>query len=557
MSADHLILSGDESFAYAALDAGVRLVTGYPGSPSSGTFEALLKMTAARDVHVQWAINECVACEIAFGASIAGERTLLCVKSVGLNIALDPLMTMVLTGCNAGFVILLGDDPGGWASQNEQDTRIIAALADTPLLEPSDPQDAYEVMRAAFRWSEQYGLPIIVRETRGLALGRGTVVRSSAESDPPPPYRRERNRWISLPENVVRNHRRLHGKLAAIEIAFEGCSCNHVEGHGRVGLVAGGSTFAKLQRALGPDVLSSFRVLKLSTFHPLPRGVIQRFLAGVGSALVFEENEPYLEWRLRSLAHEAGTSTPVLGRETGHLPYGGELDDALIVAAIRALDTDDGQTVRPVSEEQSSGGAGLARSMPSQKPLCDDCPYLPLFETLLAAIGPGGEREKYIVVGEPGCMVRAQLPPLELMDVKYSLGSSLGLAVGLAAGQQRRKVVAITGDSSFLHHGWGGLAEAVRNHSNLLVIVLDNAVTALTGGQPHAGTPYDARGEPSPAVDLEQVARALGAGQARAIDPFDRAEMRAALDSALRTTGLDVIVARRPCPRLSRPVEAT
>jgi len=538
MLSDRCVLTGDQAFAYAAVDAGVRLATGYPGSPSAGTFEALLKMPEAQHLHLSWAINECIACEIAFGASIAGQRALLCVKSVGMNIALDPLMTMVLTGCNAGFVILLGDDPGGWASQNEQDTRIVAALDDTLL--------------AAFRWSEQYHMPIIVRETRALALSEGPVVRRDPEPTAPPAYRREPERWISLPANVVRNHRRLHDKLDAIEAAFENCLCNRMEGRGSVGLVACGTAYAKLRQALGSDVLSRFRVLKLSTFHPLPRDIIKRFLCAVEAVLVFEENEPYVEERLGRLAHMTGRSTPILGRETGHLPYGGELDPSVIFAAIRALDVDGRSgAIGHVPLVVSAIAGGQGRSMPSQKPLCSDCPYLPLFETLLAMLESTGGREGAIIVGEPGCMVRAQLPPLELLDVKYSLGSSLGLAVGLAAAHPTQKVIAFTGDSSFLHHGWGGLTEAVRQRSNLLAIVLDNATTALSGGQPHAGTPYDARGEALPALDLERLARALGAETARAIDPFDRGALWAALDAALQSDGLDVIVARHPCPRLN------
>jgi indolepyruvate ferredoxin oxidoreductase, alpha subunit len=550
MFSDPCVMTGDQAFACAAIDAGVRLATGYPGSPSAGTFEALLKMPEARHLHLSWAINECIACEIAFGASIAGQRALLCVKSVGMNIALDPLMTMVLTGCNAGFVILLGDDPGGWASQNEQDTRILAALADTPLIEPSEPQDAYDALLAAFRWSEQHHMPFIVRETRALALSEGPVARRDPAPAVPPVYRREPERWISLPANVVRNHRRLHDKLDAVEAAFENCLCNRTEGRGSVGLVACGATYAKLREALGNDALSRFRVLKLSTFHPLPRDIIKRFLSEVETALVFEENEPYVEERLGRLAHMTGRSTSILGRETGHLPYGGELDASAIFAAIRALDVDGRYGFLP---GVSAMPEGQARSMPSQKPLCSDCPYLPLFETLLEVIESAGGRDHAIIVGEPGCMVRAQLPPLELLDVKYSLGSSLGLAVGLAAAHPAQKVIAFTGDSSFLHHGWGGLTEAVRQRSNLLAIVLDNATTALTGGQPHAGTPYDVRGEAQPALDLERLAHALGAETARAIDPFDRGTLGAALHAALRFDGLNVIIARHPCPRLKCP----
>jgi len=541
MSAKPEIVTGDVAFAYGALAAGVGLVAGYPGSPSSGTVEALLEMPEASDVHISWAVNELVAMEMVTGASIAGRRALLCVKSVGLNIALDSLMTMVLTGNRAGLVILLGDDPGSWASQNEQDTRLLSILAGVPLLEPSTPQEAHDVMVAAFGLSEHYGTPVIVREIRALALATGPVQRAPACSPRVLPYIRDPGRWISWPSNVVENHRRLCNMLEQIRAEFEASPFNRTEGHSKLGIVAYGAAYAKLRDTLRSELLSHCCVLKLSTFHPLPVDSVTRFLSGVETVLVLEENEPYVERSLAILAHRAHLAVTVLGRETGHVPIGGELDATHIVAALRKLlpDLVFGSEL-PLQQ----------RDMPSQNPLCSDCPYIPLFESLLACIDEIGGRARTVTVGDPGCMVRACRAPYHLLDVKYSLGASIGLAVGLAVSEPGPKVVALAGDSAFLHHSWGGLIEAVRHHADLLVILLDNGTTALSGYQPHAGTPYDARHTAAPPLDLAELVRAIGVESIAVLDPFDRPAAQAALRTALSRRGLDVMISRHPCARL-------
>ena len=535
------IVTGDVAFAYGALAAGVGLVTGYPGSPSSGTIEALLKMPDATGVHIVWAVNELVAMEMATGASIAGRRTLLCVKSVGLNVALDSLMTMVLTGNRAGLVILLGDDPGSWASQNEQDTRLLSVLASIPLIEPATPQEAHDAMLAAFDLSERYGVPVVVREIRALALAQGSVQYAPARPPIDLSYAREPDRWISWPSNVVENHRKLYDKLRQVRYEFEVFPLNRIEGQGTMGIVACGAVYAKLQATLGPEFLSRCSVLKLATFNPLPVDSIVCFLSGVEVALVFEENEPYVERNLLALAYRDGLAVTVLGRETGHLPVGGELNAAQIVAAAQRLWPD--LAVSPAQSEQ-------ARAMPSQSPLCAGCPYAPLFDVLLQCIDEIGGRAWTITVGDPGCMVKACRPPYQLLDVKYSLGASIGLAVGLAMSEPGPKVVALAGDSAFLHHSWGGLIEAVRNQVDLLVILLDNGTTALSGRQPHAGTPYNARYADAPSLDLEHLARAIGVERVVVVDPFDQPTTRAAISAALSRRGLDVVISRSPCTRL-------
>lgn len=536
------MVTGDVAFAYGAIAAGVSVVTGYPGSPSSGTVKALLEMSETAGMHITWAVNECIAMEMVSGASIAGRRALLCVKSVGLNVALDPLMTVVLTGCRAGLVILLGDDPGGWASQNEQDTRLLSVMAHVPLLEPATPQEAQDTLIAAFDLSERHGIPVIVREVRALALSEGPVRRAPTGEAVVRPYVPDPGRWLSLPSNVVENHRRLHEKLRDVSEEFETSPLNRIEGEGELGIVACGATYTKLTDSVGDEVLSRIRVLKLGTFNPLPRDFVEDYISRVSAALVLEETEPYVEQELWALAAQRGLDVTILGRNSGHVPVGGELSAFEIISAIGKLLPDlTGGLVTP---------EGVVRAMPSQTPFCSGCPYTPLFETLVECIEAEGGRQRFIVVGEAGCMVRACRPPYELLDVKMSLGSGIGLAVGVALAEPGSKVIALAGDSSFLHHSWGGLVEAVRNDVDLLVILLDNGTTAMSGRQPHAGTARNARQIESASIDVEDLVRAAGVREVSVIDPFDGGQTHRALKAALARSGPEVIVSRSPCALL-------
>jgi indolepyruvate ferredoxin oxidoreductase alpha subunit len=506
----------------------------------------ILDLTSSQEVQVEWTSNEKVAIEMAFGASLAGARSLLCVKGVGLNVALDPLMAFTLTGCNAGLVLLVGDDPGAWGSQNEQDSRSLALAAQVPVLEPTTVLDARRAMHEAFRLSEDVGMPVMVRITRGLVLAWEQLAQEEVSLQDAPVYERDFMRWVVLPINVVPYHRRLHERLRAVQERLEGSSLNGEQGTGPLGVIAAGFSYQKLMDLLGGAVPSGMRVLRLGTFFPLPVERVTAFLRQVDSVLVLEESAPLIERDARAVAQAAELMLPIYGRDSGHLAREGELFEPHIASALNRLSpalslSVDGTTTRP---------------MPSRSPLCDGCPYIPTFDALVQAIKEHGGRDRFIVTGDPGCMVRAQLPPYELLDVKNSLGSSIGTAAGLALGQhfsragERRRVVALCGDSSFLHTGVNGLMDAVRAGAPTLVMILDNGTTALSGGQPHPANAIDARGMPRPAVDLEALARGAGATMVQVVE-LDRegavTRIRAAIEGALSTDQVAVIVARGRC----------
>lgn len=544
-------ITGSEALAYGALDAtrggmhSVQYVTGYPGSPSTATVEALLRL-AGDQVRIEWAINEKSAFDAAFGASLAGVRSLLCLKSVGLNVALDSLMVSNLAPGDGGFVILVGDDPGGWGSQNEEDSRPLVASAEIPLLEPTSVAEALAVMGHAFDLSELFHVPVAVRITRALALDSSEIDLQplGVAAYRPARFKRQGDRFNVLPIHVVELHRQLQSTINEIEAQFELSPHNGEEGIDLagvptpVGVLAAGYACQKLAQVLAESHHPPLRILRLSTLYPLPRQTIVDWLRRVDAALVLEETAPYIETQIQAMAQRAGLTLSIHGRNNNQVPAAGEILAPEIAQALSALLPD-----WPWPSFESS-----ERTMPSRQPLCDDCPYRSTLEALLVVMERHGGRNQFVVTGETGCMVRAQLPPLEILDLKYGMGSSIGLASGLARTGIPQRVIALSGDSAFLHSGLGELIDAAQANIDLLVVVLANETTALSGGQPHPATSRDARGQPRPGVDLVALIQAAGAEYIRVVDPKDMAATQAALEQGLTRGGLAVVIAQRACP---------
>jgi indolepyruvate ferredoxin oxidoreductase alpha subunit len=558
-------ISGAQALARAALESGVSVVTGYAGSPVTPVVNEILAATSPhadgnrqpvrRTVEVHWASNEKTAIEMAFGASLGGARAMLCAKGVGLNVGLDPLMAFNLTGCNAGLVLLVGDDPGAWGSQNEQDSRALALAAEIPLLEPTSVPDAWAAMGRAFELSEHTGLPVMVRITRALVLAEADLGPTrTLEGFPrgvPPPFQREFMRWIVLPVNAVPYHRRLHERLEAVRTRFEASPLNGIEGDGPHKVIAAGFTYQKLMDAMAGTVPPELSILCLGTIHPFPTQRVLEFLRSIvpdtadeiKPVLILEETAPWVEHAVRATVQAAGLTTRIYGRETGHIARTGELFAPHIAVVLNGLVP---RLALPIAGETS-------RPLPSRQPLCDGCPYIPTFAALTEVMDRMGGRDRFVLVGDPGCMVRAQLPPYKLLDVKNSLGSSIGMAAGLAMGARTtktaRQIVALSGDSSFLHSGLAGLIDAARFGVNILVVLLDNGTTALSGGQPHPASRRDARGRPQPAVDLAALTRQAGAGQVQVVDLDRGDDARPAIEAGIQFKGVAVIIARGECRR--------
>ncbi len=532
--------SGEEALALGALDARVDVVTGYPGSPGQKVVAELEARREEAGFSVEWSTNERVAFEIGLGAAILGKRALLCCKSVGVNVLMDPLMVANLTGVKGGLVLLSGDDPGGRATQNEQDNRFLAAFAEIPCLEPSTPQEGYEMMRHAFGLSRRYGLPVMLRETSAYAVSRGEVfLREEEAPSPPASFGREGGRWVCVNPLIVPLHRELHEKMERVSRECEENSFCTATVRGPLGVISSGAAWGKLSSLLeGSPLLEELSLLKLGMLNPLPEGVICEFLKGVERALVVEDGGPYLERELRIISQRRGMAARLSGKLSGDLPREGELTGESIAFSLRRFLGKGAETVTMPSEQE--------REAPSLRGFCEGCPYVPFFETLAELneeLGPG----KPIISSDTGCALFARRPPFELIDSKICLGSAIGVAVGMAKAAHERPILSLIGDSAFLHSGLPALIDAAFHRSPILVVILDNSTTAMTGCQPHPGSDIGVERWGYRTVSIEGILRALPLEFIRRVDPFKREEVKDCLREGLRRRSLGVVIVKSPC----------
>ena len=505
--------------AWGALAAGIKIVTSYPGSPSSGTVEVLIELAKEHNLYVEWSTNEKVAMEMGIGASIAGRRALVCVKSVGLNVMIDPLMALNLTPLNAGLVILLGDDPGGYGSQNDQDSRPLACLLEMPMMEPATPPEAYAMMQEAFEVSEKYQVAVIIRETRSFTRQTESV-EIAAE-----PYEqidmglvREPYRFVPVPINAVTKHQALHETLDALIDWGNGTAYNRIYGTGDKGIVGGGFAYQKIRDLIGDDQPKNFRLLKLGNLYPLPAKVITQFLKDCREILIVEENSPFLEIHIKALAQEIGWWGKIYGKQSGHLPQAGEMYRWQIQLALIQF-MPGFVPVKDCRQENESA------EKPQKEGFCRDCRYDEVLDKLAEAAASLGK--KPVIIGDPGCLVTVA----ERLDAKYALGSAVAVADGLSKAGCPEPVVAMFGDSAFFHTTLPALCNAVYNRSDILMVVLDNKATVTSGFQPNPGVGKDACGNPAPQLDIERIARACGV---KNVFPSDLDDTDGALDETFR-----------------------
>ena len=512
-SAKRELLSGDEAIALGALHAGVALGAGYPGTPSTEILERFSELGGRG----QWSPNEKVALEVAIGASFAGARALATMKHVGLNVAADPLFTVAYTGVSGGLVIISADDPGMASSQNEQDNRRYAVAAGVPMLEPSDSQEAYDFMFQAFEISERWKLPVILRVTTRVCHSYTLVQPRGPQGTPPTPkFERDIRSRVMIPANARPAHRRLRQKLAEVLAWNETSSLNRVvPGSRALGIITSGISFMHAREA-APEA----SVLKLGFTYPLPMKRIAEFIKSVDRCVVVEEGDPYLTDAIRA-AGLVVESKPEMYRF-------GELD----VPRVRRILNNDTSPETPKT--------------PGKPPqLCDACQYRVVFESL--------RKRDCIVAGDIGCYTLGVLSPFEAMDTCVCMGASLGVGLGMRhvlPADQARRVVSVIGDSTFMHSGISGLVEMVYNPppDGHVLIILDNATTAMTGHQENPSTGRSLGHEPTNKIVIEDLARSLGIKRVHVVEPRAGADgFEQLLDECLASRELCVIIARRPC----------
>ncbi len=529
-------IDGNQALAWGAIEAGVSLVTGYPGSPTTATFQALAGSAAELGHRAEWCLNERIALDMAAGASQGGRRALVCLKSVGMNVALDTLMTLNLTGVHAGLVILLGDDPGAWGSQNEQDTRLVAPLAELPLLEPATPEEGRRMIRWAFDFSETLQTVVIIRLTRSFSRHRAAMPPLA-----PPPCKpllrpnREPLRWIAIPRTAVEQHRRLHHNLAQIAGRFDRLPFNGRAGSGAKGILAGGYVYTKLHHVLAGVDRSPFTIFKLGTLYPLPAESLADFLRGCAELLVLEEVDPYLEDAVKRIGYDIGLTPRILGKRSGHVNWEGELLYRHLRQALNRY-------VPGLGLAQPEAEVDLDQTNSTGRQQCDSCRYVEILTILREEARALGQNP--FLAGDPGCLVTAA----DLLDIKLSMGSAIGVAAGLCRAGVNDRVVAVFGDSAFFHGGLNALIQARATSTDLLILLLDNGGAVTTGGQPTPDRGLALPGGPGPVVSIRQLAESCGVAPIWEVEAAEVGEpLRPLFRQALQREGLAMVILRRPC----------
>ncbi len=508
------LLSGNEAIAHGAWEAGVRVGCGYPGTPSTEILEALARLPG---VACEWAPNEKVALEVAVGASVAGGRALCTMKHVGVNVAADPLFSAAYMGVNGGLVVVSADDPGMHSSQNEQDNRLLARAARVALLEPADAQEARDYAIAAFDLSETHDVPVLLRTTTRVAHSRGLVTLGQRVDVPPKPYRKNPAKYVVLPAHGRARHAQLEGeRLPALEREAERWA-REIEGSDELAIITAGAPYLYAREAF-PEA----SVLKLGLTHPLPSEAIRRFAQGKRRVVVVEELEPYLEEQVRALG--------VTCEGKNLFPRTGELSVDLLRAGVL------GEKPKRIPVQLPA--------QPARPPiLCAGCAHRGAFYAL--------KQLGAVVAGDIGCYTLGALPPLAAMDTCMNMGASVGMAHGMGkvfAPEERKRLVAVIGDSTFFHSGVTGLVNLVYNGGDATVVILDNGTTAMTGHQDHPGTGCPlCSGASAGRIDLENLCRGLGLEYVRKVDPYDLTGLWRALDEEMNRPAPSVVIVSGAC----------
>ena len=600
-----VLLSGNEAVARGAYEFGIRVAVGYPGTPSTEILENIVRFP---EIYSQWSPNEKVALEMGIGASLAGARTLVTMKHVGLNVAADPLMTLAYTGVNAGLVIITADDPGMHSSQNEQDNRFFARFAQIPLLEPADSQEAKDLIGFGLEISEEYDTPVLLRLTTRISHSKSlTEVTDQRIISSRQPFSKDPEKYVMIPAYSRKRHTLVKRRTESLRELSENTPWNRCERNDlavsgqKIGIITGGVAYQYSR-----EILPQASFLKLGMSFPLPEKLIADFASKVEKLYVVEELSPFIEEQVRAMG------IPTEGRSI--LPDTGELTPEIIARAFLKCSppTDPykgrffreghsehrkrhfkspfykGGFRRILSKEKKippypplqKGGiktypckqTGIPcqrvslpqRGEENQEPcretfipgvplasrppaMCPGCPHRSMFYTLA--------RKKIRVMGDIGCYALAVLPPLESIDMCICMGASIGAAHGFnkaIEGSDTQPMIGVIGDSTFLHSGMTGLLDVAYNQGNTTIIILDNRTTAMTGFQHHPGTGRTLQGQETRAVDLVALARAMGIDRVSVVDPYDLAQLGKVIDQEIRAPEPSLIISRRPCVLLDR-----
>jgi indolepyruvate ferredoxin oxidoreductase alpha subunit len=543
-----VLLLANEAIARGVLEAGVRLVALYPGTPSSEIGNNLTFM--APDIpnfYFEFSTNEKVALEVAGAAAVAGVRSMMVCKGPGLNVAADPFFSLAYVGVRGGMVIVVADDPSMWSSQNENDSRYYALMGNMPMMEPADPIEAKSMLLEAYKFSEKLELPVLFRTTTRVNHTRAPVEFGEILSRPDKvEFEKEPFRFVPIPSVARKRHPWLLGQIDIARELSEKSPLNYTEGEGDLGIITCGVAYNYVVEALLTMGINA-EVLKLGITHPIPEKMITDFLSRHEQVMIVEELEPFLETHARRLAHLNKVTVDILGKEQGFFSRTFEYSPRIIMDVLSKITTCN----TPINWEEIDQKSQKLPELPPRPPLlCAGCPHRATYYAIRAAT-----RGKAIYPTDIGCYTLSIAPPLETADILFDMGSSITTACGLAKVTDQ-DVVASIGDSTFFASGLPGIANAVYNQHRISLVVLDNRTTAMTGHQPHPGTGVTGMRKEVPPLDIEEVCKGLGVKYTKTVEPFESmaklvAEVREMVTWTRENHSPAVLVSREPCALLT------
>ena len=543
-------LMGNQAIALGALAAGVRLVAGYPGTPSTEVLETVAK-NRQENTYVEWSVNEKSAMEVGAGAAYTGARTMVTMKQVGLNVAADPLMSLEYIGVKGGMVILVADDPGPISSQTEQDTRHFARFSKLPCFDPSTVQEAYDMVQEAFEYSEKYGTPVFFRSTTRVSHGYASIQVKDVEeykNVEPEGFVKDTKRWVIFPKLSYQAHINIEARneeLAKVLSQYKrnllipaGDDCKEL----KKGIATGGFNYTYVTEAMAD--LGQLRELKVSTPHPFPEQLAVEFLTGLEEVLCIEELDPVIERELIYIAGKYHLPVKILGKLSHHVKNSGENTRDSVLADIAAF------MGRQLPEQGENGQAVPAPELPVRPPvLCAGCPHRASFYAVKKAM----QGRKTIFCGDIGCYTMGNAMPLDMVDTCLCMGAGLGIAQGVGHIEPDTSCFAFVGDSTFFAAAIPGVVNAVYNQAEMTLVVLDNSTTAMTGHQPHPGTGHTMMGEVVAKVNIEAVLQGIGVTAVETVNPLDLAKSIEVVRKMAGLPGVKAIIFKYPCIAITKP----
>ena len=526
-------LMGNEAIGLGAIHAGVNLVAGYPGTPSTEILETVAKNNDG-SIHVEWSVNEKAALEVAAGGAYAGARVLVTMKQVGLNVASDPLMSLAYVGVKGAMVIVSADDPGPISSQTEQDTRHFAHFCKLPVFDPSSPEEAYEMIKDAFDYSEKYQTPVLFRPTTRICHGCGDIlVDEKYEKHIPEGFVKDTMRWVIFPRTSFLNHQKIEKRNLQIGDEFSSYRFNTITGSGKKGICTHGASYGYVMENLEGSN-GEAKVFKVATPFPFPEKQALDFLRGLDEVMCFEELDPVPERELIYICGKYGLNVKIHGKIDGCVQSAGENSAESVAKVLESF----------LGIKPTESAFPKPPELPVRPPvLCAGCPHRASFYAVKQAV----KGRKAVFSGDIGCYTLGNAMPLDMVDTCLCMGADVTIAQGLHIIEPDTLNFSFIGDSTFFASGITGVVNAVYNQNDIILIVLDNSTTAMTGHQPHPGTGVTMMGEVAQKVSIEAILKAIGLTSVETVDPLDLSAAVGAVQRAAEKSGVRAVIFKSPC----------